>query len=156
VAKRVGMKSAAVSKSLCLLQLPAPIREKIDAGIISAAAGYELARVEDSQLRSELAAQIAGGTLSRDALAGKIKSMKRGQGVATEFKKSRITAKLSGDRVVTVHAKNLTVESVIATLEDLLARCRTARNKGLELDTMLKVLADESKRSSQNASPAKA
>src|SRR5665213_3139643 len=39
VARRVGMKPATVTKSLSLLHLPEPIREKIDAGLISAGAG---------------------------------------------------------------------------------------------------------------------
>jgi ParB family transcriptional regulator, chromosome partitioning protein len=148
VAKRVGMKSAAVTKSLSLLQLSEPIRQQIDAGLISPAAGYELSRVEDPLLRSQLAAQAAGGTLTRDALAGTIKALKRPATEATETNRSRVTAKLSSGRLVTVCANNLTVESVITTLEDLLARLRAARNKGLALGTMLKVLADESRQSS--------
>jgi ParB family transcriptional regulator, chromosome partitioning protein len=148
VAKRVGMKPAAVSKSLSLLQLPDPIRQQIDAGVISPGAGYELARVEDPKLRMEFAAQVAGGTLTRDALAGRIKAIKRPPTPPAENKKSRATAKLTGDRLVTVCASNLTVDSVITTLEDLLARCRAARNKGLGLSTMLKVLADEASKAS--------
>ncbi|HEX4053825.1 MAG TPA: ParB/RepB/Spo0J family partition protein [Tepidisphaeraceae bacterium] len=148
LAKRVGMKPAAVTKSLSLLQLSEPIRQQIDAGLISPAAGYELARVEDPQLRSELAAQVAGGTLTRDALIGRIKAIKRPGAQATETEKSRITAKLSKGRLVTVCGSNLTVDSVITALEDLLARCRAARTKGLALRTMLNVLADEAKQSS--------
>lgn len=147
VGKRVGMKPAAVSKSLSLLQLPEPIRQQIDAGLISPAAGYELARVEDSKLRSELAAQVAGGTLTRDALAGRIKAMKQPATTTTETGKSRITAKLSGGRLVTVCAENLTVDSVIAALEHVLARFRAARTKGLGVRTMLNMLADEATQS---------
>jgi ParB-like chromosome segregation protein Spo0J len=77
LAKRVGMKPTAVTKSLSLLQLSEPIRKQIDSGLISPAAAYELTRVEDVQLRSQLAAQIAGGILTRDALVGRIKATKR-------------------------------------------------------------------------------
>jgi ParB family chromosome partitioning protein len=145
VAKRVGMKPAAVTKSLSLLQLPEPIRQQIDAGLISAAARYGLARVDDRQLQTELAEQVAAGTLTRDALSRKIK---RPVTRTRETNKSRITAKLSGGRLVTVCANKLSVESVIATLEDALARFRTARTKGLALRTMLNVLADEANQSS--------
>jgi ParB family chromosome partitioning protein len=148
LARRVGMKPAAVTKSLSLLQLPEPIRQQIDAGLISPAAGYELTRVEDPQLRLQLAAQVAGGTLTRDALAGKIKATRRSVAESTESNRSRVTAKLTSGRLVTVCANNLTVESVITTLEDLLSRCRAARSKGLALRTMLKVLSDESRQSS--------
>lgn len=148
VAKRVGMKAAAVTKSLSLLQLSEPIRQQIDAGLISPAAGYELSRVEDPQLRLQLAAQVAGGTLTRDALAGKIKAIRRPATEANEEKHSRVTAKLSSGRAVTVCASNLTVESVITALEDLLSRCRAARTKGLALRTLLNMLSDEASRSS--------
>jgi ParB family transcriptional regulator, chromosome partitioning protein len=148
VAKRVGITGSTMARSLSLLQLSEPIREQIDAGLISPAAGYELARVEDPQLRTELAAQVAAGTLTRDALSGRVKAIKRPATQPTETEKSRITAKLSNARRITVAGNNLTVESVITTLEELLARCRAARTKGLALRTMLRVLADEAKRSS--------
>jgi ParB/RepB/Spo0J family partition protein len=148
VAKRVGITPAAFTKSLSLLQLPEPIRQQIDQGLISPAAGYELARVQDPKLRAELAAQVAAGTLTRDALSGKIRATKKSGDVAAESKRSRVTAKLNAGRLITVSATNLTVETVITTLEDLLSRCRAARTKGLTLQTMLKVLADESKQSS--------
>lgn len=147
LAMRVGIAPSAFSKALSLLQLPEPIRQQIDDGAISADAGYELARVEDPQLRNELASQVASGSLSRDALSGRIKAIKRAATQATEVEKSRITAKLSNARRVTVCGSNLTVDSVITTLEDLLSRCRAARTKGLALRTMLRVLADEAKQS---------
>jgi ParB-like chromosome segregation protein Spo0J len=147
VGKRIGMKPAAVSKSLSLLQLPESIRGKIDAGVISAGAGYELTRVADPQLQTEFSEQVSSGSLTRDGLAGKIKSIKRRNTPATETKSSRVTAKLTGGRLVTVCGGNLTVEAVIKILEELLARCRSARSKGLALRTMLNVLADEASES---------
>ena len=99
--------------------------------------------MEDPQLRSELAAQVAGGTLTRDVLAGRIKAIKRPVTQTTETGKSHITAKLSGGRLVTVRAENLTVDSVITTLEHVLVRFRAARTKGLGVRTMLNMLADE-------------
>jgi ParB family chromosome partitioning protein len=143
VAKRVGMKPAAVTKSLSLLQLPAAIQNKIDAGSISAGAGYELARVADPQVQMQFAEQVADGALTRDALAAKIKSNKRSVESATAAKNSRVTAKLTGGRLVTVCGGDLTVDSVITTLQELLTRCRFAKSKGLGLRTILNVLADQ-------------
>jgi ParB family chromosome partitioning protein len=143
VAKRVGLTPAAVTKSLSLLSLPGPLRDAVDAGRIPAGAGYELSRVEDPQLQSQLAAQVAAGTLTRDGLAGRLRSAGGPPSKQAERRPSRVTAKLAGGRVVTVSANDLTVESLIATLEDLLARCRSARPKGLSLRTLMTVLADE-------------
>ena len=143
VAKRVGLTPAAVTKSLSLLSLPGPLREDVDAGRIPAGAGYELSRVEDPQLQSQLAAQVAAGTLTRDGLAGRLRSAGGPPAKQAERRPSRVTAKLTGGRVITVSATDLTVESLVATLEDLLARCRSARPKGLSLRTLMTVLADE-------------
>jgi ParB family chromosome partitioning protein len=145
VAKRVGMKPAAMTKLLSLLQLPEPIRQQIDAGVISAGAGYALTCVEDRHLQTEFAGQVAAGVLTRDALAGKIKSLTSPSSPGNEARKSRFTARLSGGRLVSVCGDKLSVDSVITALEDVLARCRAGRNKGHGLRTVLNALADESK-----------
>jgi len=145
--KRIGMKPAAAIKSLSLLQLPETIRRQIDAGAIGPAAGYELARVEDPQVRAELAAEVAQGKLTRDALARTIKSLKRPAAGSKEGGRSKVTARLTGHRMVTVQGEKLTVDSLIATLEELLNRCRKARSQKLALRTMLNVLADEARQS---------
>jgi ParB family chromosome partitioning protein len=147
VARRVGMKPAAVTKSLTLLQLPGAIQNKIDAGSISAGAGYELARVADPQHQMELAEQVTSGILTRDALAGKIRSSKPPVKSGAAAKNPRVTAKLTGGRLVTVCGSNLTIDSVITTLQELLARCRLAKSKGLALRTILNVLADQASQS---------
>lgn len=147
VGKRVGMKSAAVIKSVSLLQLSEPIRRQIDAGAIGPAAGYELARVEDPQVRAELAAQVAQGKFTRDGLANTIKTLKRPSGGSRERGRSKVTARLAGQRMITVRGEKLTVDSLIATLEELLNRCRKARSQKLALRTMLNVLADEARQS---------
>jgi len=91
---------------------------------------------------------VAAGALTRDALAGRIKSIRRGSSSDNEPKKTRFAARLSGGRLVTVCAGSLSVDSVITALEDVLARCRAGRNKGHGLRTVLNALADESKQSS--------
>ena len=145
VAKRVGMNPAMVTKSLALLNLPAPIREKIEAGAINAAAGYELARVEDARLQSDLAEQVAGGMLNRDALAGRIKGIKRG-GRSSGASHSRVTAMLDGDRRVTIAGSGLgSLDSVIGCLEELLAKARKVRSQNLALGTFIKMLKDQAK-----------
>jgi ParB family chromosome partitioning protein len=145
VAKRVGMKAAAVSKSLPLLGLPEPIRRKIDDGLISAGAGYELARIEDPKIQSDLAEQVASGALSRDGLIGKVKAMKRGNGNAAKSK-SRVTAMLDPQRSVTFSGAGLaSVEVLIDWLEELLAKARKMRPQNLALGTFINMLRDQSK-----------
>ncbi|MDP9176022.1 MAG: ParB/RepB/Spo0J family partition protein [Planctomycetota bacterium] len=145
VAKRVGMKPAAVTKSLALLNLPSLIREKIDAGLINAAAGYHLARVEDKQIQAELAGQVESGVLSRDGLIARVKAIKRGKCDAAPSK-SRVTAMLDQRRSVTLSGEGLaSVEVLIDWLEELLAKARKVRPQNLALATFIHMLRDQSK-----------
>jgi ParB family chromosome partitioning protein len=145
VAKRVGMKPAAVTKSLALLNLPAAIREKIDAGSINAAAGYHLARVDDKQIQAELAGQVESGGLSRDGLIARVKAIKRGKSDGAQSK-SRVTAMLDQRRSVTLSGDGLaSVEVLIDWLEELLAKARKVRPQNLALATFIHMLRDQSK-----------
>jgi ParB family chromosome partitioning protein len=145
VAKRVGLNPAVVSKSLALLSLPGPLRELIDSGAISAAAGYELSRIDNPQLQSELASEVAAGRLSRDALAGKAKALKRGPPDASKGH-NRVTAMLDAKRSVTLTGDGLcSLETLIDWLEELLGKARKARPQNLELGTFTKILKDQSR-----------
>jgi len=145
VGKRVGMKAAAVSKSLPLLQLPEPIRRKIDEGAISAGAGYELARIEDPKIQMDLAERVASGSLSRDGLIGRVKAMKRGC-VDSAKSKRRVTAMLDHQRNITFSGTGLaSVEILIDWLEELLAKARKVRSQNLALGTFIHMLRDQTK-----------
>jgi ParB family chromosome partitioning protein len=145
VAKRVGMNPAALTKSLALLNLPAQIREMIDTGAISAAAGYGLASIEDPQTQADMAKQVASGALSRDGLVAKVKAMKRGSGDAAKSKR-RMTAMLDHQRSVTFSGAGLaSVEVLIDWLEELLAKARKVRPQNLALGTFINMLRDQAK-----------
>jgi ParB family chromosome partitioning protein len=145
VAKRVGLNPATVTKSLALLNLPAEIQEKIDAGVINAASGYQLARINNSQIQAELAGQVASGALSRDQLIGKVKAMKRGNGTAAKSK-SRVTAMIDPGRSITFSGAGLaSVETLIDWLEELLAKARKVRPQNLALGTFISMLRDQAK-----------
>jgi len=145
VAKRVGLNAAVVSKSLALLSLPGPLREQINSGVISAAAGYELSRIDNPQLQSELASEVAAGRLSRDALAGRAKALKRGHVNETKGR-ARVTAMLDAKRSVTLTGEGLSsLEALIEWLEELLTKARKARPQNLELGTFTKMLKDQSR-----------
>jgi ParB family chromosome partitioning protein len=145
VAKRVGMNPATVTKSLALLDLPLELQKKIDAGVINAASGYQLARINNSQIQAELAGQVASGALSRDQLIGKVKAMKRGNGTAAKSK-SRVTAMIDPGRSITFSGAGLaSVETLIDWLEELLAKARKVRPQNLALGTFISMLRDQAK-----------
>jgi ParB family chromosome partitioning protein len=153
-AARVGMRPAAVTKALALLDLPEPLQRQVDDGTISATAGYQLSLVKDPRDQAELAGEVASGRIGRDALAGRVRSARRAVApsagppdVRADPKRAQVTAKLAGGRQVTVRAGGLTtVDALIAPLEELLGRCRSARARGLTLGTLLVLLSDEAER----------
>jgi ParB-like chromosome segregation protein Spo0J len=146
VAASVGLSVGTVSKSLTLLRLSQSIRAQIDRGEISAAAGYQLARVENPAEQEALAQKLISGEIGRDVIGGILKARKQSESNRKPGSTSRAKAKLSGGRYVTVHAGNLDMDTMISVLEELLTRCRSARTKGLSLTTLLRVLSDEGKR----------
>ncbi len=144
-AAKLGLSNAAVTRLLSLLTLPDEIRAKVASGELSASSAYELARVKDAGQQAQLADQAASGKLNRDALSGAVKANKNSARKAPSTLPARATAKLNEGRSVTVISQSLTLESFIGILEELLARARQARPKGLALDTFLKVLHDQAK-----------
>jgi hypothetical protein len=125
--------------------LPEAIRKQIESGEVSASAAYELSRVKDAGQQALLASQAAAGQITRDALSGTVKAKKLCASEKSEEGHTRVTAKLSAGRSVSVSAAALNLDSFIETLEELLARARQARPKGLALGTFLKVLQDQAK-----------
>jgi ParB family chromosome partitioning protein len=146
VASKLGMSQANVSKALALTELPPEIQAKVEAGEIPASAGYELNRIKDPAQQAALAAQIAGGQLTRDALTGIVRSNGTGNKAATTGKLARFKAELSGGRSVTVAGTGLdNLDTLIAWIEELLGKARKLRPKGLELATFVRILKDEAK-----------
>ena len=144
-AAKLGLANGTVTKLLSLLSLPQPIQQRLRAGELPATAAYELTRVSDTAEQDQLACRVASGELTRDGLSGAIKARKRSNGDSPSTPPIRVTAKLSGGRSITVSGAALTMESYVAALEELLARARQARTKGLALDTFCAVMRDESR-----------
>jgi ParB family chromosome partitioning protein len=145
-AAKLGFSNSTLTKLLSLTSLAEPIQQLVQNCEIPATAAYELSRVSDVAQQEELARQVAGGELTRDGLSGAIKARKRSKGRSPSTRAIRITAKLSGKRSVTVSGAALTMESYVATLEELLVRAREAQSEGLELVTFCGKMRDESRR----------
>jgi ParB family chromosome partitioning protein len=143
VAAKLGLSNATVSRLLSLLELPEPIRERVHRGDISLSAACELAKVEDGEAQASLAGQVAAGKLSRDALAGSVKSRKRAASTPATTAPSRVTAKLGGGRTVSVVGDSLDLEGFIEMLEEVLTKARKARTQGIEVGTFAKMLRDQ-------------
>jgi ParB/RepB/Spo0J family partition protein len=143
VATRLGVSAATVTKHLGLLKLPESLQEQVASGAIAMSAAYELSRVDDAGVRSELAGELATGRLTRDGLAGAIKARSKVDKKDTSGLATRVTALLSGGRTVTVLGPSLNLEGFIEALEELLNKARKVRPQGVELGTFAKMLRDQ-------------
>ncbi len=139
---RLNLKPHSVTKCLAMLRLPDQVKTDIRAGKISPAKAYELSKVDDPVLQMELAQRAVSGA-TRDEIAGAVKRTRR-KTETTELLK-RVTAKLSGDRAVTVQGVIGSLDDFINTLVDLLSAARKARTQGVEVGTFVKMMSDLAK-----------
>jgi len=142
-AKSLGFSNAKVSGLLSLLTLPDAIRQQIRDGKIPVSAGYELARVKDSELQTSLATKIASAEITRDGLAGAIKVHRRPPPKAPAASgASRVVVPVGEGRSISISGGLESIEALIAVCEGLLAKARKARAQGWSIPTFLKVARD--------------
>jgi ParB-like chromosome segregation protein Spo0J len=140
LARRIGVSPATISRLLLLLSSP-EIARMVENEKLAADAGYQIAKVSDPAERDRLIEEASKTGLTRDAVAGRAKR-KNTNGAAGV---TRAAAMLGDRRTVTLAGPGLTLETLIAWLEELLAKARKARPQGLELATFVKMLRDQAK-----------
>lgn len=134
-----------VSNAKALLKLPKWIQDRVEDGSIAESAGSRLAGIEDTEQQAEFARQLAEGKLTRDGLCGAIKAARKAGKKDAGPGPKRATAVLGPGRLVTVSSTGLDLEAFIGTLEELIAKARKVRTRGIGLSTFLKILRDEAK-----------
>lgn len=147
VAKRLGFSPAKVSRLLSLLTLPGDLLAMIDRGLISASAGYELAKVTNPEQRAALAKLVAEEKLTRDSLAARVKRLAAPPSESSDdAEKQRVTAALGGGRSITLAGPGLvSIDAVLNWLGELVAEARKVRAQNLELSTFVRMLRDRAK-----------
>ncbi len=78
VAEALRIPASQVSRHLALLRLPENIQQRVDAGEISARAGYELSKLENGPQQCKLADQAATGNLTHEE-AARVVRQRRGR-----------------------------------------------------------------------------
>ncbi|MBX6312464.1 MAG: ParB/RepB/Spo0J family partition protein [Isosphaeraceae bacterium] len=145
VAEKLGLSNATVSRLLALLQLPEEIRERVHRGEIPASTAYGLVRAKDGETQAALASQAASGQITRDAVAGTVRSQNGGDKNGSQGRTSRVCCKLGSGNSVTVCGASLDLEDFIAALEEVLAKARKARSQGIEVTTLAKMFRDQAR-----------
>jgi ParB family transcriptional regulator, chromosome partitioning protein len=144
-AKHLGLSNATISRLVTLISLPDAIKERVRAGELAVSTACELAKVADPTQQAEMAREAASGRLTRDTVAGRAKKTKVQREAQTAPAGSRMVAILGGGRSISVTGEGLTLEKLIAWIEELLAKARRARTQGWELATLVRTLKDEAK-----------
>lgn len=144
ISANTGFSPASVTRMLAMLSLPGPILAQVEAGKIPPSAAYELSQITDPVQQAELAAQLADGRLTRDAVKGARKAAKRPAKRAGS-EPARVTAILGESRSVTVASAGLTLERFIELIEELLTKARRVRTQGVELSTFIQMLKDQAR-----------
>lgn len=137
-AEQVGFSLPTVSRLLALLALPEEIQRQVEAGKLAPSTACELGRVSDPARQATLLRAASNGTLTRDAVVAKAR---RSKGKRTAGGR-RVSAILDKSRSLIVAGVEPSLDALIASLEDALARARKARSQGLSLDTFTKLLRD--------------
>jgi ParB/RepB/Spo0J family partition protein len=133
-----------VSKKLMLLLLSPEMQEKVDAGEIPESVAYLIAKETDAVRKAELELMAANGA-SRDAIAGATKRPRQPSANGNGKHLGRVTCPLPGGGSFSMSATQLTTDSFVAHLEDLLAKARKGRAAGWSLQTLMKALKDTTK-----------
>ncbi|MBE7508548.1 MAG: ParB/RepB/Spo0J family partition protein [Planctomycetia bacterium] len=137
---------ATISKLVAILVLPKPIQDLIDAGRIPISSGYALATVNNSVEREQLVAGVLDGRLKRDQLVKLIKSRKRDQQPprrprqAKRPPRERVTMPLGAGRAITVAGPELSVDTLITWLDQLLNRIKRINAPGVGLKDLATLL----------------
>jgi ParB family chromosome partitioning protein len=142
--KRLGLSSAAVTRSLAILKLPEAIREQVAAGNIPADTAYQLSRVADVEEQAMLAKKVADNEMTRDELAKRLR--KKPAAKAAPIPR-RVTLVVGEGRSLALAGtgwkRELGLDELIECLEQLVARGRKASKQGLSLATFASTLKDQ-------------
>jgi ParB family chromosome partitioning protein len=126
LAKELGIAQPTVVRTLSLLELPAPVQERVEQGSIAPATAYELSKVEDAATQAALAERVVSEGLSRaEAIEAvrKVAGRTKGRGASKgKAKAARLPAEMkhrgtNGVRIVAHTAARHSLADVLAALE---------------------------------------
>ncbi|HKQ48573.1 MAG TPA: ParB/RepB/Spo0J family partition protein [Phycisphaerae bacterium] len=139
-----GPSEATISKLLALLVLPREVQDLIDAARVPMSSAYAIATVESADEREQLVAGVLDGSLKRDGLVTRVKSLKRNHQQPRRAKRparERFTIRVGPGRSLTVSGPNLTLTSLIEWLQALLKRIGTLEPQDMALADAAKALS---------------
>lgn len=106
VAQSLRIQASTVSRALALLDLPSDVQDNVDSGKLAARSAYEISRIEDEDVRRELARQSANGmTLKETQQAVRERNSKKRAGRKSQARKLEFFAE-NGWRLTAIPPKD--------------------------------------------------
>jgi ParB/RepB/Spo0J family partition protein len=141
VARKTGWSESKVSKHTTVGSGPEWLLALLKEGKLPVSKAYLIASEPDAGRQQELLAAALAGA-SRDALAGRKKQDRQPSANGNGKHLVRVTCPLPGGGSFSMSAAQLTTDSFVTHLEDLLAKARKGRAAGWSLQTLIKALKD--------------
>lgn len=128
LSRELAISESKVTRAMALLDLPEPVQNQVEGGILPPATAYEISKVEDEEEQTELAARVVREKLSRQDTARVVRERK----AAKDGEKKRPKAPPQRVEFTTAHG-TVTVSAaedrVIAALEDALSQAKASKHR---------------------------
>jgi ParB family transcriptional regulator, chromosome partitioning protein len=140
LARELHIPPSAVSQALSLLELPAPIQDRIDAGEMAASVGYELSKLSDPAHQAQLAGRVAAEGLTREETVAEVRRLRSSggerraagrRGRTGPRKPTRRIFKHDGIKIILECKRGLDRNALMAAIETVLSQ---VRDEGQALD----------------------
>ena len=142
-AARLGMTGGTITRLLALLDLPESIASQVDSGAIGVSAGYQISRAAP-ETQEELATAVASGAATREEVAAKVASQKKGRKKPRRMSEKTVVVATDMGRV-TVTARELSLEGCEQCLQAAIEKVRQVKASGGDLDQLKRLCDKEAK-----------
>ncbi len=142
VAEKLGIAPATVSRHLRLLDSEAELQDAVANGKLPASTAYELLAIDNPSQRMELFKQAMSGSIKREDVT----RARRSSSASATF--ARTTLVLDAARSITIGAATPTLDTLLGMFEEAASHLRKARSKGISIATLVRMLKDQARQSS--------
>jgi ParB family chromosome partitioning protein len=133
--ERLSIAPASITRALALLELPAPVQERVESGELAPSVAYEVSRVQNPDEQARLVDQVLAGGMTRDEAVAEVR---RTAPTRTNGKtKGKVPRKLTertfraaGYKVTVENRRGIEAGSLVAALTEILAAVRAELQSG--------------------------
>jgi ParB family chromosome partitioning protein len=147
IGQKLGGYSASwVSQMLALLSLPENVQGQIESGAIARSTANEILReAKDDSAKQELLHQAAQGKLKRHEVKSAARKLRSPSGKAKRQPVPRVKATSSCGVKVDISGRDMTLDNLIASVDEVQSIARLVQSEGGDLTTLENRLKDQAK-----------